>query len=110
MVEAAVEKLDGIRNIFHTVQHLEGRVACSRYSSCVVQEPCKGLGPLYRAGALHDFPVASRPAPPFRPSSVVAARCVHPFNHFLGKFFTIFADFPRPRPLCESADTDRDVH
>jgi len=33
MVEAAVEKLDGVRNIFHTVQHLEGRAACSYSSS-----------------------------------------------------------------------------
>lgn len=77
MVETAVEKLDGVRNIFYTVQHLEGRAACSySYSSPArlvhsVQSWC--FTPI-----LWRFPPIA--------ASFVAGRCVHPFK-FLGKFF-----------------------
>lgn len=37
VVEAAVEKLDSIGNILHTVQHLEVMVTHSHYSSSTVQ-------------------------------------------------------------------------
>lgn len=61
VVEAAVEKLDSIGNILHTVQHLEVMVTHSHYSSSTVQWPFKGLNPFPNRVVLDYFPVASQP-------------------------------------------------
>lgn len=77
MVEAAVEKLDGVRKIFHTVQHLEGRAACS-YSSSSPARLLHSVQSWCFTPLLWHFPPTA--------GSFVAGRCVHPFK-FLGKFF-----------------------